>query len=49
MAIEGGRYATKPISIVGEGVRRVDVGRYYDVPQYRPKLDAVIGLPMFLE
>ena len=49
VAIEGGRYATKPISIVGEGVRRVDVGRYYDVPQYRPKLDAVIGLPMFLE
>jgi ATP-dependent phosphofructokinase / diphosphate-dependent phosphofructokinase len=49
VSIEKGCYATKPISIVGEGTRRVNVERYYDVPQYRPKLDAVVGLPMFLE
>jgi len=49
VAVLGGRYATQPITIVGEGTRKVNVERYYDVEQYRPKLDATLGLPMFLE
>ncbi len=49
VAVERGCYAVKPITVVGEGIRRVNVERYYDVAQYRPKLDAVVGLPMFLE
>ncbi len=49
VAIERGCYAAKPITVVGQGTRRVNVERYYDVAQYRPKLDAVVGLPMFLE
>jgi len=49
VAVLGGRYATQPITIVGEGKRQVNVERYYDVERYRPKLDATLGLPMFLE
>ncbi len=49
VAVERGCYAVKPITVVGEGIRRVNVERYYDVAQFRPKLDAVVGLPMFLE
>ncbi len=49
VAVVGGRYATRPITIVGEGTRQVNVERYYDVENYRPKLDATLGLPMFLE
>ncbi len=49
VCVEGGVYATKPISIVGEGIRRVNVDSYYDVETYRPKLHSVLGHPMFLE
>jgi 6-phosphofructokinase 1 len=49
VAVLKGCYSVQPISVVGEGQRRVDVERYYDAREYRPKLDPVIGLPMFLE
>lgn len=49
VAVENGVYATKSISVVGEGVRQVNVDRYYDVENYRPKLGSVIGHPLFLE
>jgi len=49
VSIQGGCYALQPITVVGEGHRRVDVERYYDAKEYRPKLDSVIGLPMFLQ
>jgi 6-phosphofructokinase 1 len=29
-------------------VKRVDVDRFYDVDKYRPKVDDVLGKPMFL-
>jgi len=47
VAVSGGRYALESLSNVG--TRRVDVERYYDRAQYRPKMDSVLGLPMFLE
>jgi 6-phosphofructokinase 1 len=47
-AILGGRYRAIPIETLGEGVRRVDVDRFYDVEQYRPKVVRIEGLPMFL-
>ena len=49
VAIREGKYTTQPLEIVGEGERHVNVERYYDAEQYRPKLGSVVGLPMFLE
>ena len=48
IAIQGGRYTTEPLDIVGEGKKGVQVDRFYDVEQYRPKIVGVMGLPMFL-
>lgn len=46
-AVQGGRYVTEPLTVVG--TRKVNVEQYYDSEQYRPKMDTVVGLPMFLE
>ncbi len=48
VAVVGGRYAAVSIERVGEGVRRVDVDRFYDRRQYRPRIRQVMSLPMFL-
>lgn len=47
VAVKGGVYALTSLSDVG--TRKVDVARYYDAEAYRPKMDSVLGLPMFLE
>lgn len=47
-AIVGGTYNAVPLATVGQGVRKVDVDRFYDCAQYRPKVVEVQGLPMFL-
>ena len=47
-AIIGGRYRAVPITVLGEGVKRVDVDRFYDRLEYRPRVVSVAGLPMFL-
>ena len=48
VALRGGTYTSVPISVTGEGVKRVDVDELYDVDNYRPKLRHVTGKPMFL-
>ncbi len=48
VALRGGTYTNVPISVAGEGVRRVDVDEFYDVEEYRPKIRHVRGKPMFL-
>jgi 6-phosphofructokinase len=48
VAVVGGRYAAVPISVTGEGEKRVDVPRFYDAAEYRPKVAEVMGMPMFL-
>jgi 6-phosphofructokinase 1 len=48
VALRGGTYTNVPISVTGEGVKRVDVGELYDEPNYRPKVRHVSGKPMFL-
>lgn len=48
VAILGGRYTAVPVSVVGEGIKRVDVDRFYDSKRYRPRIENVTGLPMFL-
>ena len=48
VALSGGRYADIPLSTVTSGEKRVDVRELYDVDEYRPKVDTVVGKPMFL-
>jgi 6-phosphofructokinase len=48
VAVVDGRYHAVPILTAGEGKKRVDVARYYDPKEYRPKVAEVLGMPMFL-
>jgi 6-phosphofructokinase len=48
MALVGGRYLPVPLTVLGEGLKRVDVQRFYDRATYRPRVVGVEGLPMFL-
>jgi len=48
MAMKNGIYTNVPISIISQGVKRVDVEELYDQEQYRPKVRNVDGKPMFL-
>jgi len=48
VALRNGTYTNVPISVTGEGAKRVDVDALYDVEQYQPKVRHVGGKPMFL-
>jgi 6-phosphofructokinase 1 len=48
VALRSGTYTNVPISVTGEGVKRVDVDELYDSDNYRPKVRHVGGKPMFL-
>ncbi len=48
VALRGGTYSNVPISVTGEGVKRVDVGELYDAQAYQAKVRHVGGKPMFL-
>ena len=48
VALRSGTYTNVPISVTGQGVKRVDVDELYDADQYRPKVRHVGGKPMFL-
>jgi 6-phosphofructokinase 1 len=48
VALRSGTYTNVPISVTGEGAKRVDVDALYDIAQYRPKVRHVSGKPMFL-
>jgi ATP-dependent phosphofructokinase / diphosphate-dependent phosphofructokinase len=48
VALKNGTYTNVPISVTGEGARRVDVDALYDLDNYRPKVRQVAGKPMFL-
>lgn len=48
VALRSGTYTSVPVSVTGEGVKRVDVGEFYDLNGYRPKVRHVGGKPMFL-
>ncbi|MGB3186753.1 MAG: 6-phosphofructokinase [Ornithinimicrobium sp.] len=48
VALRNGTYTTVPISVTGEGVKRVDIDELYDQQNYRPKVRHVRGKPMFL-
>ena len=48
VAVTDGRYTAVPIEVAGEAKKRVDVERFYDAENYRPKVASVLGMPMFL-
>jgi 6-phosphofructokinase len=48
VGIVDGRYTAVPITVTGQGRKRVDVPRFYDAHAYRPKVANVMGMPMFL-
>ncbi len=48
VALRSGTYTNVPISVTGDGVKRVDVDELYDVNEYKPKVRHVGGKPMFL-
>ncbi|MCP3990554.1 MAG: phosphofructokinase [Actinomycetia bacterium] len=48
VALRSGTYTNVPISITGQGVKRVDVDELYDIEAYRPRVRHVAGKPMFL-
>jgi 6-phosphofructokinase 1 len=48
VAVVDGRYTAVPIEVGSSGRKRVDVDRFYDVNNYRPKVADVMGMPMFL-
>ncbi len=48
VALRSGTYTNVPISVTGDGAKRVDVGALYDADAYRPKVRHVTGKPMFL-
>jgi len=48
-ALQDGKYTTVGLNSVIEGVKRVDVERFYDEDDYRPVIKRVQSLPMFLK
>ena len=48
VALRNGTYTSAPISVITQGLKRVDVEELYDKENYRPKIRHVEGKPMFL-
>ncbi|MDH5223842.1 MAG: 6-phosphofructokinase [Actinomycetota bacterium] len=48
VALRNGNYVNVPLTVLGQGVKRVDVDALYDRGEYRPKIRHVDGKPMFL-
>jgi len=48
VAVVDGRYTAVPLGVTGQAKKRVDVTRFYDASEYRPKVAEVMGMPMFL-
>jgi 6-phosphofructokinase 1 len=48
VAMRNGNYVNVPLTVLGQGAKRVDVQSLYDADAYRPKIRHVDGKPMFL-
>ncbi len=47
-ALRDGRYTMVPVEMIMEGTKRVDIDQLYDSQNYRPKVENMMGKPMFL-
>jgi 6-phosphofructokinase len=48
VALNDGRYTSVPVETMTSAKKRVDVDKFYDVENYRPRIQEYIGMPMFL-
>lgn len=48
VALQQGQYTYVPASLLGQGIKRVDVDEMYDAQTYRPKVRRTHQKPMFL-
>ena len=48
VALNDGRYTSVPVETMISDKKRVDVDRFYDIKNYRPRIQEYIGMPMFL-
>jgi ATP-dependent phosphofructokinase / diphosphate-dependent phosphofructokinase len=48
MALREGKYTTVPGDTCIQGEKRVDIEEFYDIETYRPRVDKVLGKPMFM-
>lgn len=48
VALRNGVYTTVPLDDITKGLKRVDVAELYDSEEYRPRVQHLIGKPMFL-
>jgi 6-phosphofructokinase len=48
VSLSDGRYTSVPVDTMTSGKKRVDVAKFYDIKNYRPKIQEYIGMPMFL-
>jgi len=48
VVLSDGRYTSVPVEIVTADKKRIDVDKFYDARNYRPKIQQYIGMPMFL-
>jgi 6-phosphofructokinase 1 len=49
VSLSDGRYTSVPVETVTAGQKRIDVDKFYDARNYRPKIQQYIGMPMFLK
>jgi 6-phosphofructokinase 1 len=48
VCLQRGVYSDVPIATLSQGLKRVNVAELYDSDNYRPKVQHVFGMPMFL-
>lgn len=48
VAMNEGRYTSVPVDTMVSAKKRVDVEKFYDIDNYKPKIREYIGMPMFL-
>ncbi len=48
MALQDGNYTTVPGDTCIQGEKRVDIDAFYDTETYRPRVDQILGKPMFM-
>jgi 6-phosphofructokinase 1 len=48
VALQNGNYTTVAVDTMSQGLKRVDVAELYDAEQYRPRVQHLLGKPMFL-
>ena len=48
VALNDGRYTSIPVGTITTARKRVEVAKFYDVRNYRPKINEYVGMPMFL-